>query len=357
MRNYDELVQLCYECVLDESRWNVLLERLIPLSGRQQGGVMIRVENTDRVAVSEYHRYAEEVIPPYLAYYNQLDPGRRVMPQRPAGLWYHDLQHLGAEEIRRNPYYQEYQHPFGLGYLSCVKLHETANTSAYLSLITASDARYPTNNQQKLLERLSPHLRLAGTLSTRLRDLSLQLNLESFVLWQSHCTFWLVNDRSRLIFASRRAEACLKERGFPLQETQGRLRASQLDSSLNTAIQRAVGRQGAAQASLIRLPGKRRRDLLVVPMLNHSITQSPLVLLSLSELQPKLELLVDIFHFTNAECRIAVLLLEGLTPEACAEHLNVSINTIRTHLRALLRKTDTERQTELVAVLGRLVAS
>jgi len=41
-RHYDELTRLCYECVLDESRWDTLLERLIPLSGRQQGGVVRR---------------------------------------------------------------------------------------------------------------------------------------------------------------------------------------------------------------------------------------------------------------------------------------------------------------------------
>ena len=52
--------------------------------------------------------------------------------------------------------------------------------------------------------------------------------------------------------------------------------------------------------------------------------------------------------------RLANLLVQGLAPEACAERLNVSINTIRTQLRALFRKTETERQAELVTLLARL---
>jgi len=34
--------------------------------------------------------------------------------------------------------------------------------------------------------------------------------------------------------------------------------------------------------------------------------------------------------------------------------LSVSINTVRTQLRALFRKTDTSRQADLVSLIGRL---
>ena len=36
-QRYDELTGLCYECVLDNSAWPVLLDKLLVASGRQQG--------------------------------------------------------------------------------------------------------------------------------------------------------------------------------------------------------------------------------------------------------------------------------------------------------------------------------
>jgi DNA-binding CsgD family transcriptional regulator len=52
--------------------------------------------------------------------------------------------------------------------------------------------------------------------------------------------------------------------------------------------------------------------------------------------------------------RLAELLSQGLTPEACALRLRVSINTIRSQLRALFRKTETERQSELINLFARV---
>ena len=54
------------------------------------------------------------------------------------------------------------------------------------------------------------------------------------------------------------------------------------------------------------------------------------------------------------EQRLAELLAQGHTPENCAARLSVSINTVRTQLRALFRKTDTSRQADLVSLIGRL---
>ncbi|MEN0106433.1 MAG: helix-turn-helix transcriptional regulator, partial [Pseudomonas sp.] len=58
--------------------------------------------------------------------------------------------------------------------------------------------------------------------------------------------------------------------------------------------------------------------------------------------------------FTPAEWRLCELLLQGLAPKQCASELQVSITTVRTQLRALLRKTNTERQVELLNLLNGL---
>jgi len=66
-----------------------------------------------------------------------------------------------------------------------------------------------------------------------------------------------------------------------------------------------------------------------------------------------------LYELTPAEARVAVQLVEGLSPTEIGERNEVSENTVRTQIKSLLLKTDTSRQGELVALIyramGRLV--
>lgn len=81
--------------------------------------------------------------------------------------------------------------------------------------------------------------------------------------------------------------------------------------------------------------------------------QEPLALVALLDNRLRTQQLAEIFQFTPAECRLAELLAKGHTPDVCATQLGVSITTVRSQLRALFRKTGTERQAELVRLLVR----
>jgi DNA-binding CsgD family transcriptional regulator len=106
------------------------------------------------------------------------------------------------------------------------------------------------------------------------------------------------------------------------------------------------------------LVGEPPSQLLVTPVSEAAAMSTrhpgPLVLLALLENQPHSQLLAELFLLTPAERRLAELLAQGLTAEACALRLRVSINTVRSQLRALFRKTETERQAELINLFARL---
>lgn len=70
---------------------------------------------------------------------------------------------------------------------------------------------------------------------------------------------------------------------------------------------------------------------------------------------PGIELLTGLFDLTPAEARVARGLTEGLTLQDIAARQQLSGETIRTQLKAVLAKTGTERQAELVALLARSV--
>ncbi len=63
------------------------------------------------------------------------------------------------------------------------------------------------------------------------------------------------------------------------------------------------------------------------------------------------QLLSTALGLTPAECRIALLLMGGLSLKQIAHENQVTINTIKTQLKSIYEKTDTNKQSDLVKLL------
>jgi len=61
--------------------------------------------------------------------------------------------------------------------------------------------------------------------------------------------------------------------------------------------------------------------------------------------------IVDTFGLSKSEAEVARLLVQGLTPAKIAARRKLSINTIRTQIKALLRKLDAKNASDLVRIL------
>ncbi|MCO6057721.1 LuxR C-terminal-related transcriptional regulator [Pseudomonas sp. MOB-449] len=355
---YDNLVNLCYECVLDIGTWRPLLEQLVDATGHQMGAMLFLDQREQRPQVTTINLCDPATVDAYNSYYYQYDPAKEVLVPRPVGSWYHDREDLGLQRIRRDPYYQEFHIPNGMSSISCIKLHEQADSGIYLSLLTATGATLPEKEHRDLLQRLSPHLLRAARMADRFQALELEAAHRDLLLERHPAPLWLLNAEGRVLFCNRQAEQRLNQPQFALQSRQGRIHGKDIDGRLQALVRQAAGRNGKRSAGWLQLSYEPPVQLLVTPVPEASALAArhpgPLVLLALLESQLPRQLLADLFQLTPAELRLAELLVRGLAPEACAEQLNVSINTIRTQLRALLRKTDTERQVELVSLFARL---
>lgn len=69
---------------------------------------------------------------------------------------------------------------------------------------------------------------------------------------------------------------------------------------------------------------------------------------------PNLSLISGLFDLTRAEARLARELASGRSLDEAATTLNLSVNTIKTHTKAIFRKTGVKRQSELTALLSGL---
>ena len=68
------------------------------------------------------------------------------------------------------------------------------------------------------------------------------------------------------------------------------------------------------------------------------------------------QVLRDAFSLTDREADVALMLGNGLSPAEIAAALHIQLETARDHLKSIFEKTETNRQAELAALLGRLRA-
>jgi DNA-binding CsgD family transcriptional regulator len=107
---------------------------------------------------------------------------------------------------------------------------------------------------------------------------------------------------------------------------------------------------------------REKRPVILRTLPVHGAARTPFlgarVLLTLSSLEPRpwsnVAALTGAFGLTPAEARVASLIADGISPEQAAETLGISPITARNQLKAIFGKTDTHRQSELVALLSLL---
>lgn len=136
----------------------------------------------------------------------------------------------------------------------------------------------------------------------------------------------------------------------------------QLASALSEATQ-AADRHTPSHARVVHVqrPGEASTlTLLVYPIAEHiagPAQPEALVVFGYSEAaaRPSASFLSELYGLTPQEAKVASLLAQGQSTAGIAARLRVTRETIKSHLRSLFSKTDTNGQVELVAkVLGNL---
>ncbi|WP_444999256.1 response regulator [Halomonas mongoliensis] len=167
----------------------------------------------------------------------------------------------------------------------------------------------------------------------------------------------LLTHCGEVLFANRAARALADEsNGLRLGETLSATRpgqAQRLRRALN-AVMDANNRSDEVEC--LRLPRQgERRDLLIIACSLNPPPQEPAAVVLISDPEQRShipqQVLARLFGLTPTEARIALALAEGRRSEEVAAQMSISPTTVAFHLRNLFQKTDTRRQSELIAVI------
>jgi DNA-binding CsgD family transcriptional regulator len=359
-----ETVAALYEAAVDEGRWTTALESVARLADAVTAICFLHDVTTNRIIdARSIGGFNPSEVKKYADYYLPLDPARQVLERMPPGTMRPMHHYISDEAVGKSEYFQDFYIPCGHRY-SCGGAQLVDGQRAILAVHRAPESKAFDEHVVEQLQQVLNHL--PGIL--RVRALARQAN-SNMALCASALSALprplLVLDRNMVLqYANRAAEAFLREEKS-VRCHFGRFATgdASLTHSLAARVSKACMRPPTADvAPLYQLDafGRATLEFQVVPLpedLDRTLRPEAMALLSVRRvfrIEGWDKASERPFRLTDAEFRLVVALVEGLTPDEYSVRQGISVNTVRIHIRALLRKTGTRRTAEIVALFAPL---
>lgn len=358
------LIGLLSEGILDQDRWRSGLDALRRIAGadhvtlvahdKQLGHMNIEslTQTLSASAINEYHRD-----------FHWQDPGRMILDDPWSGRTYIDQRDVGRRSIDRMPFYQEFMHRQGLASnMGCIIASDDRMTSAVSFQRDIGRELFQPDDMEPL-HQLLPSLGAIIKVRGHMQGLQVRASLGHLALDAMSFPVLVLSATGEVLLANRRGESWQQVMAglFAPRVAQ---QASRLE--LLRVCRQAAGKVGPARCAGMRLPphadGRAGDCLVAMPLpANHGLAwpwERPLVLVMVREAgrsaPPPERVLRELFGLTAAEARLACVFAAEGDLRRVADQLCLSVETVRTQLKAVFSKTGSDKQSELLRLLTQL---
>lgn len=360
-----ELLDLLYDGVLDLAHFATVLRALVAGHRAVLGSFGLWEAKTDRllephlsvglppsqVAIFQERHLSWEN--PFAGAMRGLKPGQVARTE--------DL--VPFNRLRQTELYREVFSNIGLDHGIALNLTEPDEGLGGLCLFRPRAEGPFDAAEAAALFGLGPHIIRCMRIVRRLQASGQTAFLACDALEQLQFAVFIVNASGWICYINPAGRALLNSRDG-LSVVQGRLEALEQDSQteLSNAIfaaaklrrQRSAGVFGSSVS--IKRKSRPPLEIVLAPLApDRARAQWPsgdlALLLSAGPDCPREGPLRAAFGLTPAEAHLCVLIAEGVGLKEAASRLEVSINTIKTHLQRVFEKTGTRRQAELARLL------
>lgn len=218
---------------------------------------------------------------------------------------------------------------------------------------------FATVKRKRLVEFLSPHIRCAMTIQSRLATADTPF-LELARAGHLEHPVAFIGDGGRLIQCAERFVGVIESAGMSVSRL--RIEASTIaeQTTIEEALARALGLGGEPVGSSLALGLGNPPEvaLHVIPLQDSLLSAMWLDARALVIAEPRAEIapgtawLRQAFGLTEAEVTVALLVAtEPAGLGKVAQTLGISVSTVKTHLQRIFEKTDTHRQADLVRLI------
>ena len=366
-----DLLDCVYDAALAPELWPSIVARLTEMIGGVGGMLVDQNPQTgegDAIVVG----HEQSVLASYFGYY----ASRNVLLRTPDTRSYlrhwtprilTDEEWLPKETLVRSEYYNDFLRPIDVHSVLMIRLAANDLNTINLNIGRPERRGHFSAGEIELVRQVHPHLIRSLRLGQKFFAIRrVEAGAVEF-LDRSPRAVFLVDQDGRVRHANPPAER-LVAAGDGITLFRGRLGSVSTDASqrLRALIQQASQaevehRRGGAM--IIRTSGRRLPlSVIVAPVSAHRsavFQENPSIIVCVTDPEAGVALpqqqLCDLFGLTAAEARVALELVEGGSPREISEKLGVSFYTVRAHLVRIFDKTQTKRQSELVALTLRTI--
>lgn len=365
-----ELTGLAYDAVIAPGRWADFLAGLARALGGASLGMSLRHPRDGNPGWVVFHEADPAFARSYAEHFFRIDPFRvRSDALAPGDCEVMAGGTIEAAAVARSEFYDDWMRPQGFAPAPSIGLtldRDAGGEPIGIGVFRPRGAREYGDREVRLLRALTPHLQRATRIALHVANAERQVSATADALDLLPSAAVLVDADGRVVRANRKAQE-LAERGRPFVAARAGLA---LDPDVLTAVRRLADEPRAGRSRVVRSAatdavavrrGDDRAPLWLRPVPCSSpevagVDGPPGWLWVLIEdpddvAHPSVEALTSMLGLTNAEARVAALLVAGRRLEQAASELGIAHETARTHLKAAFRKTGARSQTDLVRLV------
>lgn len=357
-----DLVGEIYDCAIDPDRWPGTLERIARLIDGKHAAIAV-----NRFAKPDFALQAKWNVP---AAYEQTMHEHMARNPFISAAWYATIDEplsafgfVGAEELKRSRWFQDTHVPHGQGDVALLLLARSVDQFGSLSVHRESWQPEYHAQELEVLRTLAPHIRRSVMIADMLGARALERDMLATTLDRLAVGIVLTDESGAIVHANEAARQHFAD-GEILRSIANNLAATDPASARDLIQAIADAASGTTidiprSGIVVSLRGRHGRDLAawVLPLdsglrRDFGVGFAARVAVFVRELGDSApfpaELFVRRYAITPAECRVMMLLVQGLTVSEAADTLGISVPTAKTHLARLFEKTGTSRQADLV---------
>ena len=362
-------VESIYDAASDPSHWPVALQKIADCFG--DVGALMAYQRED----GDFGAIGSASLKPLLAEYVQEFAGQDLRASRGVerGFYLHregvtDLDVVSAQEMEEHPFYRMLAR-HGLKYFVGTFVSPDTRIKAAIAVQRAIEKPPYSEDEIQRLVRLGRHAEKSLRLSIALLDAELSnLGLRD-ALGRLGIGVFALDSLGRIIFSNPAADRLIGD-GLSVVHGQLRFSPSAARSDIESRLKRILRGEpeelttDSRPVLIERESASRPLTVYVLPIgtvrtpAQEFLTHARALVLAIdarTEDPPDPALVRDVLGLTLSEARLAALVGTGLRTGQAAERLGITEETARTALKRVFAKVGVSRQSELAALLTKLV--
>ncbi|MDQ2068624.1 helix-turn-helix transcriptional regulator [Natronospira bacteriovora] len=364
---FSRLVESVYTAASDPSHWQRFLIDLADTLNAKSGIIRVIDERNTAIRANIHHNLDPALQKAHREHYVKKDIFIDVLKTVPAGFIATSEQLFTRRELQHNEFFADYMRPQE-NYHVCGGLAVRNEDCVFKFAVQRHLASGPFGREDEAyMRRLVPHIQRAVNLGHLLSQTRQQADAAEHTLNALSVGILLLDSQHRIIHSNDKAGELLAQQ-CGLTTRAGHVAVAHagdrkgFQNLLDTVQARISSAQPPAPEALLlkSQPGQPRILLVACPARKGALgfdgpwpdVETALLVSNLDDAGlVNRDILMSLYGLTSAEARLACALSQGHELADLSKHWHLSRETLRSHLKKVLAKTRTKRQSELIRLL------